>query len=146
MLHTLSNPNYFCPCSPLPQYLQGIIHSYMRAQPAPSGCRRRGKARRAAAPHHPLPADASAETRCEAVGSPLQVLKKPILAPPGIGSSPEQSKINPKATFMQGNGIVLRTRKRMHRSTASRLERPSVGLGIKIDVGDARMPWQNCVY
>lgn len=59
----------------------------MRAQPGVGG-----EAGRATALHHPLPADVSAQTRCEAVGSTLQVSKKPILAPPQVGYSPKQSK------------------------------------------------------
>lgn len=70
-----------------------------------------GEARRATALHHPLPADVSAETRCEAVGSTLQVSKKPILSPSEVGDSPKQSKIKLKATFTRRRGIVLRTRK-----------------------------------
>lgn len=144
MLHTLPNPNYFCPYSPLPQYLQGIIHSCMRAQPAPSRCRRQGEESGSPAP--PTPCRCKRQDKVRGSGQPPSGVKKAHPGIPGIGSSPEQSKIKPKAIFMQRNSIVLRTRKGTHCSKASRLERPSVGLGIKIDVGDARMPWQNCVY
>lgn len=66
--------------------------STVRCEPSQHGAGVGGEARRATALHRPRPADVSAQTRCEAVGSALQVLKKPILAPPEVGYSPKQSK------------------------------------------------------